>query len=101
MLLTTPESIRTHRGSCMPRPSKNRPTTTQGGGLALGACLGMKNIGMPCAGEPHARFDEGGQACACPLLYLGIPTISIADSVFMHSLTEGGASDATRPRRPN
>ena len=21
----------------------------------------MKNIGKPCAGEPHARFDEGGQ----------------------------------------
>jgi hypothetical protein len=20
----------------------------------------MKNIGEPCAGEPHARFDEGG-----------------------------------------
>ena len=37
--------------------------------LALGACLGMKNIGKPCAGEPHARFDEGGQARACPLLY--------------------------------
>lgn len=40
------------------------------GGLALGACLGMKNIGKPCAGKPHARFDEGGQAKACPLLYL-------------------------------
>ncbi|MGH8652181.1 MAG: hypothetical protein ACREYE_08380, partial [Gammaproteobacteria bacterium] len=40
-----------------------------GGGLALGACLGMKNIGKPCAGEPHARFDEGGQARACSLLY--------------------------------
>ena len=21
----------------------------------------VKNIGKPCAGEPHARFDEGGQ----------------------------------------
>jgi len=20
----------------------------------------VKNIGKPCAGEPHARFDEGG-----------------------------------------
>lgn len=29
----------------------------------------MKNIGKPCAGEPHARFDEGGQAKACSLLY--------------------------------
>jgi len=39
-------------------------------GLALGACLGMKNIGKPCAGKPHARFDEGGQARACSLLYI-------------------------------
>ena len=29
-----------------------------------------KNIGKPCAGEPHARFDEGGQVKTCPLLYL-------------------------------
>ena len=28
----------------------------------------MKNIGKPCAGKPHARFDEGGQAQACSLL---------------------------------
>ena len=31
----------------------------------------MKNIGKPCAGKPHARFDEGGQARACSLLYHG------------------------------
>jgi len=30
-----------------------------GTGLALGACLGLKNIGKPCAGKLHARFDEG------------------------------------------
>jgi len=29
----------------------------------------VKNIGKPCAGKPHARFDEGGQARACSLLY--------------------------------
>jgi hypothetical protein len=29
----------------------------------------MKNIGKPCAGKLHARFDEGGQAQACSLLY--------------------------------
>jgi hypothetical protein len=42
----------------------------------------VKNIGKPCAGigvsrdfakqklaKPHARFDEGGQAQACPLPY--------------------------------
>ncbi|MBN8519160.1 MAG: hypothetical protein J0L71_15095, partial [Candidatus Accumulibacter sp.] len=39
------------------------------GGLELGACLGVKNNGKPCAGKSHARFDEGGQAKACPLLY--------------------------------
>ena len=31
--------------------------------------FGVKNIGKPCAGKLHARFDEGGQARACPLLY--------------------------------
>jgi hypothetical protein len=30
--------------------------------LALSAYLRVKNIGKPCAGKPHARFDEGGQA---------------------------------------
>jgi hypothetical protein len=39
------------------------------GGLELGACRGVKSIGKPCAGKSHARFDEGGQAKACPLLY--------------------------------
>ena len=29
----------------------------------------MKDIGKPCAGKSHARFDEGGQVQACPLLY--------------------------------
>ena len=33
----------------------------------------MKNIGKPCAGEPHARFDEGGQVKACSLLYPVVP----------------------------
>ena len=35
----------------------------------IGACQGVKNIGKPCAGKPHARFDERGQARACSLLY--------------------------------
>jgi hypothetical protein len=38
-------------------------------GLEIGACQGVKNIGKPCAGKLHARFDEGGQARACSLLY--------------------------------
>ena len=29
----------------------------------------MKSIGKPCAGKLHTRFDEGGQARACSLLY--------------------------------
>ena len=33
-------------------------------GLDEGACLTVKNIGKPCAGKPHARFDEGGLAGA-------------------------------------
>lgn len=28
--------------------------------LDEGARLAVKNIGKPCAGKPHARFDEGG-----------------------------------------
>jgi hypothetical protein len=39
------------------------------GRLEIGACLGVKNIGKPCAGKPHARFDEGGQLQNCSLLY--------------------------------
>ncbi len=37
----------------------------------------MKNIGKPCAGEPHARFDEGGQARACSLLYPSILIVTL------------------------
>ena len=44
-------------------------------GLEIGACQGVKNIGKPCAGKPHARFDEGGQARACSLLYPPIPKL--------------------------
>ena len=29
----------------------------------------MKNIGKPCAGKLHARFDEGGLSQGCSLLY--------------------------------
>jgi predicted transport protein len=32
------------------------------GWLENGACQDVKNIGKPCAGELHARFDEEGQA---------------------------------------
>ncbi|MDX8400210.1 MAG: hypothetical protein R8K20_08165, partial [Gallionellaceae bacterium] len=38
-------------------------------GLEISACLGVKNIGKPYALIAHVRFDEGGQASACSLLY--------------------------------
>ena len=40
-----------------------RVRTLQGaddGWLDECACLAVKDIGKPCAGKPHARFDEGG-----------------------------------------
>ena len=45
----------------------------------------MKNIGKPCAGKPHARFDEGGQARACSLLY---PKLPANRSAFEAALSE-------------
>ena len=33
--------------------------SSDNGGLKNSTCLGVKNIGKPCAGKPHARFDEG------------------------------------------
>ena len=50
MSLTTPESIRTLQRKLYTKPSKKSAYA-----------LGVKNIGKPCAGTPHARFDEGGQ----------------------------------------
>jgi len=44
------------------------------GRLENSACLGVKNIGKPCALIAHARFDEGGQAQACSLLYPALCT---------------------------
>ena len=38
----------------------------------------VKNIGKPCALIAHARFDEGGQARACSLLYLACAGVSFA-----------------------
>src|SRR4030065_2420957 len=41
----------------------------------------VKNIGKPCALIAHARFDEGGQARACSLLYpYPRPHIGVADN---------------------
>ena len=43
----------------------------------------MKNIGKPCAGKPHARFDEGGQATACSLLYPAFDRRFFADATWL------------------
>jgi len=43
--------------------------TSHSSGLALSACLGVKDIGKTCAGKLNARFGEGGQAKACPPFY--------------------------------
>ena len=53
--------IRVRRRDILSRANRRR--------MGKCACLSMKNIGKPCAGKLHARFDEGGQAQACPLLY--------------------------------
>ena len=44
-------------------------------------CLGVKNIGKPCAGELQARFDEGGQVMR-PMVRL-----------LRHRQTKGAATD--------
>ncbi len=49
------------KGDDLNRPNKRR--------MVKCARLGVKNIGKPCAGEPHARFDDGRQARVCSLLY--------------------------------
>ena len=89
------------------------------GGLENSACLGLKNIGKPCAGigvgrafakqklaKLHARFDEGGQLQGCFLLYrLADEYIQLANVhlaaiehkhsiVFLHSVSEGAASQS-------
>ena len=57
MSLVTPNKIRTLQRK-LDAKAKQEPAFR----LALGACLGAKHIGKPCAGKPLARFDERGQA---------------------------------------
>ena len=54
-------NVRVRRHDILSRANKRRTGKC--------ACFGMKNIGKPCAGKLHARFDEGGQVRACSLLY--------------------------------
>ena len=46
--------IRVRRRDILSRANRRR--------MGKCACLSMKNIGKPCAGKSHARFDEGGLA---------------------------------------
>jgi len=39
------------------------------GSMVFNACISVKNIGKPCAGEPHARFDEGGLKHPYPVFH--------------------------------
>jgi len=49
----------------------------------------VKNIGKPCAGEPHARFDEGGLVN------------SVMERLFRHRQTKGAATDKLNIRLQN
>ena len=83
-MLTTPDTIRTLQRKLYAKAKQEtvfcyalnvrvcrRDILSRAGKHGTGkcACLGTKNIGKPCAGKLHARFDEGGQAQACSLLY--------------------------------
>ena len=104
MSLTTPDTIRTLQRKLYAKAKQAHAdvadSSTEFGGsthsVALDqhetrdcACLGVKNIGKPCAGKSHARFDEGGQAKACPLLYLDAPASGISRAVIVeHESTQ-------------
>jgi hypothetical protein len=79
MRLTTPNTIRTlqrklyamakQETACVTHSRIECSSATSSVALAKHgagscACLGVKNIGKPCALIAHARFDEGGQAKA-------------------------------------
>ena len=72
--LTTPEVIRT-----LPRKLYCKAKQDDC------ACLAAKDIGKPCAGKPHARFDEGG---------LGLSTM---EKLLGHRQTKGPATDNASP----
>ena len=56
----------------------------------------VKNIGKPCALVAHARFDEGGQARACSLLY---PRLCIQKVLSQKKLDEDLSEIPMRQRR--
>ena len=77
MLLATPESIRTPQRKLYAKAKQETADVMHSlyqcngatSSVALVkrtsgncACLAVKNIGKPCAGKSHARFDVGGLA---------------------------------------
>ncbi len=80
MSLVTPNQIRTLQRKLYAQ-GQARAGIALDRRLALGACLGVKHIGKPCAGEPLARFDEGGQATVARVRLL------------RHRQTKGAATD--------
>jgi len=46
----------------------------------------MKNIGKPCAGKPHARFDEGGLVNETSSLLYPYAPIRSLDNLFKRNL---------------
>jgi hypothetical protein len=72
--LTTPEVIRTLQRKLYCKAKQDDC-----------ACLAAKDIGKPCAGKPHARFDEGG---------LGLSTM---EKLLGHRQTKGPATDNASP----
>jgi len=70
----------------------------------------VKNIGKPCAGKPHARFDEGGLASQLWCGYLGTarrkgrkqtsqPKAVIASSLLYPEFELCYFTEKLRPRR--
>jgi hypothetical protein len=52
----------------------------------------MKNIGKPCAGEPHARFDDESLFSTLPIGCSG--TAARADLLHTHGTVEAGIDQA-------
>jgi hypothetical protein len=53
----------------------------------------VKNIGKPCAGKLHARFDEGGQVRACLLLYPAISGLTASTAYKIYFVAKDAANN--------
>ena len=85
MLLTTPTTIRTLQRKLYAK-AKQEPAYRFYNELALSARFGVKNIGKPCAGKLHARFDEGGQV-----------TMMTTVRLVRHRQTKGAVNGYAKP----